>query len=76
MESSYDIVSQNDRYVSIRINTTLVMASGTQYVKVFTIDKTTGNTVSLTDLTGGSGEMLTKISENIKEQMRAQMKED
>lgn len=47
MESSYDIVSQNDRYVSIRINTTLVMASGTQYVKVFTIDKTTGNTVSL-----------------------------
>lgn len=76
MESSYDIVSQNDRYVSIRINTTLVMASGAQYVKVFTVDKTTGNTVSLTELTGDNGEMLTKISENIKEQMRAQMKED
>ena len=40
MESSYDIVSQNDRYVSIRINTTLVMASGTPVsMKVFTIDK-------------------------------------
>ena len=76
MESSYDIVSQNDRYVSIRINTTLVMASGAQYVKVFTVDKTTGDTVSLTELTGDNGEMLTKISENIKEQMRAQMKED
>lgn len=76
MESSYDIVSQNDRYVSIRINTTLVMASGAQYVKVFTVDKTTGNTVSLTELTGDNGEMLTKISENIKKQMRAQMKED
>lgn len=76
MESSYDIVSQNDRYVSIRINTTLVMASGAQYVKVFTVDKTTGDTVSLTELTGDNGEMLTKISENIKKQMRAQMKED
>ena len=37
LDSSYDVVFQNEKYVSIRINTTVIMASGTQYVKVFTV---------------------------------------
>lgn len=47
LDSSYDVVFQNEKYVSIRINTTVIMASGTQYVKVFTVNKATGEVVSL-----------------------------
>ena len=40
-------MTDNSKYLSIRIDTTLTMASGTQFVKVFTIDKATG-TCSMT----------------------------
>ena len=52
------------------------MASGTEYTKVFTIDKTTGDIISLSDLFKNKPEMLTAISDNIKEQMKQQMAAD
>ena len=52
------------------------MASGTEYTKVFTIDKRTGKMISLSDLFRNKPEMLTAISDNIKEQMQAQMAAD
>lgn len=76
LESSYDVVFQNEKYLSIRINTTVIMASGTQYVKVFTVDKATGEVVSLSSLLGGSRERMEAISANIKQQMQAQMDAD
>ena len=76
LESSYDVVFQNEKYISIRINTTVIMASGTQYVKVFTVNKATGEVVSLSSLLGGNKEQLEAISENIKQQMQAQMDAD
>lgn len=74
MDSSYEVVSDGSRYLCLRINTTVVMASGTQYVKIFTVDKTTGNTVALTDLF--DSRTLEAISDNIKEQMVQQMAQD
>lgn len=44
--------------------------------KVFTIDKTTGDIISLSDLFKNKPEMLTAISDNIKEQMKQQMAAD
>lgn len=76
LESSYDVVFQNEKYISIRINTTVIMASGTQFVKVFTVNKATGEVVSLSSLLGGNKEQLEAISENIKQQMQAQMDAD
>lgn len=76
LESVYDVVSDNNKYLSLRIRTTLIMASGTEYVKVFTIDKETGNIVTLKEMLAGRENALEKIGENIKEQMRAQMKAD
>lgn len=76
LDSSYDVVFQNEKYVSIRINTTVIMASGTQYVKVFTVNKATGEVVSLGSLLGGSKEQMEAISENIRQQMKAQMAGD
>lgn len=76
LTSSYDVAFENSHYVCIRINTTLTMASGTQFVKVFTVDKTTGQTVSLRALCGNDEQKLEAISENIKTQMREQMAAD
>ena len=50
LTSTYKVVTDTDRYLCLRIDTTLVMASGTEYTKVFTIDKTTGDIISLSDL--------------------------
>ena len=47
LDSRYEVVTDNSKYLCIRIDTTLTMASGTQFVKVFTIDKATGNVISL-----------------------------
>ena len=76
LTSTYKVVTDTDKYLCLRIDTTLVMASGTEYTKVFTIDKTTGNIVPLSALFKDRPEMLTAISDNIKEQMKAQMAAD
>ena len=73
LTSTYKVVTDTDKYLCLRIDTTLVMASGTEYTKVFTFDKTTGNIVPLSALFKDRPEMLTAISDNIKEQMKAQM---
>lgn len=76
LDSSYEVVTDTDQYLSIRINTTVVMASGTEYVKIFTIDRKTGNILSLSDVLGNDAAKLDAVSENIKEQMRSQMSAD
>lgn len=76
LTSSYQVVTDTTNYLCLRIDTTLVMASGTEYTKVFTIDKRTGKMISLSDLFRNKPEMLTAISDNIKEQMQAQMAAD
>lgn len=76
LESSYDVVFENEKYVSVRICTTVIMASGTEYVKVFNVDKETGKTVGLLEMLGGDEELLARVSENIMEQMEEQMAED
>lgn len=75
LESSYEVVSDNNKYVSIRINTVETMASGAEFVKIFTVDKATGETVSLKDFLN-SPEKLEAVSQNIKDQMATQMAED
>ncbi len=74
--SGYEVVTDNTNYLSLRINTTLIMASGAEYVKIFTIDKTSGEVVSLNHLFQGDDMMLSKIGDNIKMQMEKQMEED
>ncbi|HIT64419.1 MAG TPA: DUF3298 domain-containing protein [Candidatus Ventrimonas merdavium] len=76
MDSSYDVVFENDRYLCIRIRTTVAMGGGAEFVRVFTVAKDTGETVELSQLLGGDPGRLDAVSENIKEQMRRQMAED
>lgn len=74
--SGYDVVTNNDKYLSLRINTTVIMASGAESVKIFTINKETGNVVSLKDLMKDKPDYITEISDNIKKQMAEQMAAD
>ena len=74
--SGYEVVTDNSKYLSLRINTTVIMASGAEYVKIFTIDKGTGEVVSLNHLFQGDNKILEQISDNIKSQMAEQMAAD
>lgn len=74
--STYQVVTDTDRYLSLRINTTVTMASGAESVKIYTIDKTTGEVVILSGLLNENPELLTAVSNNIKQQMTEQMAAD
>lgn len=76
LNSSYEVAFENEKYVCIRINTEIIMASGSNFVKVFTVDKETGAAISLSEFLGNKEELLENISTNIKEQMKKQMEED
>lgn len=74
--STYDVVTDNDKYLSLRINTTVIMASGADYVKIFTVNKSTGEVVALKDLFADKPDYIAVISDHIKKQMTEQMAAD
>jgi hypothetical protein len=74
--STYDVIRNDEKYLSIRINSTVVMASGAQFVKIYNVDKTTGNIITLSDIYGKDTDYIDTISEEIKQQMQDQMAAD
>lgn len=74
--SDYSVVSDNHRYLSIRFNTSIVMAGATSTVHTFTIDKASGNVVTLMQALGQDQALLDKISDHIKSQMIQRMEDD
>mgnify|MGYP000985823315 FL=1 len=52
------------------------MASGNQTVKIYNVDKSTEKIITLDQLFSSGSDYQTPISQNIKEQMRSQMKAD
>lgn len=76
LDSSYEVIRDDDHYLCIRINSAVVMAGTNQFVKIFNIDKNTGGILTLADLFGDTPDYAAVISENIKEQMREQMAAD
>ena len=76
LESDYEVVADTDQYLSIKINTTLTMAGGTQFVKVFTVDKSTGQVITLKQALANDPARLQAVTDNIKAQMESQMQAD
>lgn len=76
LDSTYEVIRDDEKYLSIRINSVLVMAGGNEFVKIFNVDKETGAVLTLQDLYGTTENYQTVISDNIKEQMKARMAED
>lgn len=73
---NHEVVTDTDRWFTLRIYAEDVEASGTQYVYYYHIDKTTGQIATLADLFTENADYITPISENIIKQMRAQMAAD
>jgi hypothetical protein len=72
----YEIVTDNDNWLTLRLYTEIVEASGAQYQRYYNIDKTSDKVVQLSDLFADKDKGLELVSENIKNQMRQQMKAD
>lgn len=76
VELDYSVITNSDRLFSIRFDQLLVMASGTQMVKIYHIDKQTGEMIGLDGLFKNGADYITVLSENIKEQMKERMAAD
>lgn len=73
---SHEVVTDTDKWFTLRIYAEDVEASGTQYVYYYHIDKTTGEIADLETLFTEGADYVTPISENIISQMREQMATD
>ncbi len=72
----YSIVTNNDRLFSLRFDTSVVMAGSAHWIKIYNLDKTTGELLTLKDLFTEDSDYITVLSDSIKRQMAAQMAED
>lgn len=74
--ADHQVVTNTDTWFTLRIDVTEIAASGFQYQYYYHIDKTTGEIASLKNLFKEGADYITPISENIKEQMRDEMRAD
>ena len=71
-----EVVTDNVRYYTVKLSVLETEASGYEHNQFYTIDKQTGNVVTLEDLFAEGSDYISAISENIKTQMREQMAAD
>ena len=70
------VVTDNDKLFCLRIDTVIAMGGSQSYAKIFSVDKKSGKQITLKNLFKKGSGYIDRISDNIKEQMRAQMKEN
>ena len=68
--------TDNDKLFCLRIDTVIAMGGSQSYAKIFSVDKKSGKQITLKNLFKKGSGYIDRISDNIKEQMRAQMKEN
>lgn len=76
LTSKYKIVTDNDKLFCLRIDTVIAMGGSQSYAKIFSVDKKSGKQITLKNLFKNGSNYMERISDNIKEQMRTQMKAD
>lgn len=76
LNSSYEVVYEDEKMLSIRINSLVIMAGGNEFVKIFHVDKTTGKLLTLSDLLTDSENGQKQISQYIRKQMKKRMEKD
>lgn len=72
----HEIVAVSEGYFTLKLICYQGAGSGVQWNYFYTIDLATGERLALADLFIEGADYITPISENIKEQMRAQMESD
>lgn len=76
LEIHHEIVTNNERYFTLKLSIYQAAASGAESYQFYTIDKKSGERVQIGDLFRKNSGYNELLSENIKEQMRAKMAED
>lgn len=76
LDINYNILLDTDKLLTIEINALEVKASGYEYLKIYNIDKKNGEILNLKDIFKNDIDYVKILSDNIKNQMRIQMKED
>lgn len=74
VDVSYEVAMDTDKWFTLKVSVLEVRASGYEYNKYYHINKMTGEMVSLEDLFQKKADYKGIISEEIKSQMREQMK--
>ncbi|MEG1877937.1 MAG: DUF3298 domain-containing protein [Lachnospiraceae bacterium] len=70
------VLTDNDKMFSLRIDTTIAQGGAINISKIYHINKQTDSMMVLKDLFQDNADYVQVISDNIKEQMRAEMKAD
>lgn len=76
LDVTWDVVTDTDRWFTLRIDTDRVMASGNHEERYYHIDVTTGQEMTLSDLFPADFDYVSVISEELKAQMQARMDAD
>lgn len=76
LDTQYTVLTDTDNLLSIRLDTTIVMASSDAFSQIYHIDKQKDTEVTLKDLFLTDSDYVTLLSKEIKKQMREQMKAD
>lgn len=76
VNTDYEILCDNEKILSIRINTTVVMGGSNIFSKGYTLDKKTGEILELKDLFKEGADYQSILSKEVIRQMREQMKND
>lgn len=76
LDIDYEVLRDDDQLYILRLWAVETMASGAQTEKYYLLNKQTGKEVKLADLFQENTDYVGVISENIKEQMREQMKNE
>ncbi len=76
LEIHHEIVTDNEAYFTLKLFIYQGAGSGYQSYKLYTVDKKTGKQVQIGDLFAEGSDYNGVLSENIRDQMRAQMAED
>lgn len=71
----YDVVTNNDKWFTLKIRVNEVTSTSNRYYKYYHIDKISGQIVDLPDLAGDTS-FYSKLNAEIKRQMEAEMKAD
>lgn len=76
MDTSYEVITDNDKMLTIRLNTVVAMGGSNSYSKIYHIDKETDSVITLEDMFKEGSDYKKVISENIISQMKEQMAAD
>ncbi len=76
LDLTYDVVTDNDSLFALRFDLVLLMTSGNESIKIYNVDKATGEILTLGDLFTEGSDYIDVLTKNIQDQMVAQMAED